>query len=133
MKSITDPPPEDDTYNIFIWTVIEPCMGVICACLPTLGPLFQGGHSLETMIGTLRSYLRLGSQSKTSINQDKGFKPFESPADHAAKSYPDDAFILTSIKGRRSEDLESRNSTDAGIYVGTKVSRSESERQAPGI
>ena len=29
----------DVFYDIFIWTTIEPCLGVVGCCLPTLGPL----------------------------------------------------------------------------------------------
>lgn len=35
---------EDLTWivgEVFIWSSIEPCIGILCACLPTLHPLFR--------------------------------------------------------------------------------------------
>lgn len=124
----TYPHLKDDTYNIFIWTVIEPCLGVICACLPTLGPLFQGRHTLETLLGSIRSYLGIGSHKnhcKTSINKSRSFDAWKSHTNQPAGTYhemPDDAIFLTSIYGRQLEDVQSQNSTDEGVYARTNVS-----------
>jgi len=41
-------------YYLLIWTSIEPCMGVIGACLPSCRPLFQG-FSPESLFGSIRS------------------------------------------------------------------------------
>ena len=44
-------------------------MGVICACLPCLGPLFKEGRSTKSLFGSARSYFRGGSAgSKNSKN-----------------------------------------------------------------
>ena len=43
-----------------LWTSIEPTLGVIGACLPTLGPLFQG-VSPESVIRSIRSQISLHS------------------------------------------------------------------------
>ena len=70
-------------------------MGVICACLPTLGPLFQGDHSIESSIGSIRSYLGINSKkqnSKSIVNR---------------RQIPDDAIVLTSINTRHLDDVES--------------------------
>ena len=94
-------------------------MGVVCACLPTLGPLFQEKHSMESFLGGIRSYLRLGSQnpnSKSSLN-------------HQQTS--DDAVVLTSIQARHLDDLESHDVAREGIYVHTKLSTSQTERPVP--
>ena len=112
---------EDDTYDIFIWTVIEPCMGVVCACLPTLGPLFQGSHSVESFIGSIRSYLGIDSQSQTS----------KSNVNHRQMS--DDGIVLTSIHARDLDDAESHNFAEEGIYVHTKMSKSETERHTSQV
>lgn len=56
---------EDFTYdlaNIIIWSAIEPCFGIICACLPTLGPIFRG-RSPESLIGRLSGLFNGGSSS----------------------------------------------------------------------
>lgn len=43
-----------------LWTSIEPTLGVIGACLPTLRPLFQG-ISPESVIRSIRSQISLPS------------------------------------------------------------------------
>ncbi|KUJ17954.1 uncharacterized protein LY89DRAFT_683928 [Mollisia scopiformis] len=47
-------------YYTIIWTSIEPCMGVIGACLPSLRPIFLG-FSPESLVGSIRSVLSLRS------------------------------------------------------------------------
>ena len=42
------------------WTVPETCIAVVCACLPTLRPIFIG-MSPESVIGSIRSALSLRS------------------------------------------------------------------------
>lgn len=109
-------------------------MGTICACLPTLGPLFRGKHSLGSLIGSIRSYLGIGSQgrhSESNVNQSHRFEISKSPPNTSNQSYrqmPDDAILLTSIHGRQLEDVESRGSVEEGIHVQTKISTIESER-----
>ena len=29
-------------HNIMVWSVIEPCVGLVSACLPVMGPLLRG-------------------------------------------------------------------------------------------
>ncbi|KAK4692427.1 hypothetical protein P7C71_g4771, partial [Lecanoromycetidae sp. Uapishka_2] len=52
-------------YPLVIWTSVEPCLGVISACLPTLRPLFSG-LSPESILGSIKSTLSLRSFSKRS-------------------------------------------------------------------
>ena len=35
----------DVHYDFLIWTSVEPCLGVVGCCLPTLGPLVDLKHS----------------------------------------------------------------------------------------
>ena len=61
----------DHDYYLLIWTSIEPCMGVIGACLPSCRPLFQG-FSPESLVGSIRSALSLRSiGSKDNMRQRK--------------------------------------------------------------
>jgi len=53
----------DVTYHegpLFYWTVPECCLSVVCACLPTLRPIFHG-WSPESLMGSVRSALSLSS------------------------------------------------------------------------
>ena len=61
----------DDTYGIFIWTGIEPCLGVICACLPCLGPLFREGGSTKSLFASARSFFR-GSSAASKDDKVSG-------------------------------------------------------------
>lgn len=86
-------------------------------CLSTdTGPLFQGDHSIESSIGGIRSYLRIDSKnqnSKSIVNR---------------RQIPDKAIVLTSINTRHLDDVESHIVAEEGIYVQTKLSKSETER-----
>lgn len=91
-------------------------MGVVCVCLPTLGPLFKGNHSIESFLGSVRNYLRIDPQnqnSKSSINH---------------RQISDDAVVLTNRNTSHLDDLGSHNFAEEGIYVQTKLSKSETER-----
>ena len=46
----------------FYWPLVESCLGIVAACLPTLRPLFQG-MSPESVIRSIRSALSLQSFS----------------------------------------------------------------------
>ena len=54
-----------------IWSVVEPHMSVVAACLPTFGPLYQHVGSPASMIRSLRSLLSISSiSSKTTGKGD---------------------------------------------------------------
>ncbi|PGH15911.1 hypothetical protein AJ79_02078 [Helicocarpus griseus UAMH5409] len=55
----------DITYilsDVFIWSTVEPCIGIVCACLPSLQPLFQCiirtvfGSSIGNIFATSRNF-----------------------------------------------------------------------------
>ena len=119
---------QDDTYNIFIWTAIEPCVGIVCACLPALGPIFQGAHSPGSLIGSIRNYVNLRTQgshlSKSSLWTSHPRSQPEQWRDSSSKSFhrtPEDAIILTSAYGRRPDDTEDKAIPPKGIFVHTKM------------
>ena len=126
----------DDTYNVFIWTSIEPCVGIVCACLPTLGPLFTAGHGAESMLGSFKNYMRLRTQSNRSkrtgggsagSSQQKGSKVMMMGDDSMTKSLyqmPGDAVIMTSINGQGTEVVRDRKGPE-GILVESTISRSQ--------
>lgn len=53
-ESIADTNWIDISSNLSIWSVIEPCISIIAACLPTLGPLVRDGVSLQSLIRSLQ-------------------------------------------------------------------------------
>ncbi|KAL9102100.1 MAG: hypothetical protein Q9187_009165, partial [Circinaria calcarea] len=129
---------QDDLTNIFIWTAIEPCMGVICACLPTLGPVFQGGYLPESLLGSFKSYLLLlsrSNRSKSSVENDVGrekLEQFHSTPVEAFHRMPEDAVISTNVHGRQLNDVENQAIPAEGIVVNTKLSTSDDDSRAFG-
>ena len=60
--------PVDTTYDTvqpLIWSIIEPCTGIICACLPILRPLIQICSSkLSNLVHLLSSAIRTPSGTR---------------------------------------------------------------------
>lgn len=76
---------------------------------------------MESFIGSIRSYLGIDSQnqnSKSSVNH---------------RQISDDAIVWTSIDARHLDDVESHTLAEEGIYVQTKLSKSETERHTSNV
>jgi len=43
-----------NNVSIFVWAILEPCLGIICTCLPLLHPYFKR-HAPEVILGASRS------------------------------------------------------------------------------
>ena len=90
--SITDTKWVALSSNLSIWSVIEPCISIIAACLPTLGPLIRDGTSLQSLIRSLhlrsakrnRSTLIESNRSKRQVQDDL------SPSGRAWHKFPED-------------------------------------------
>ena len=93
---------------------------------------------METLISSIRGYLRFRPWthlSKSSLDNTHGNEASKIPYDSSAKSnhkMPDAAVILTSIHGRRLNDIERQQIAAEGIYVQTKVSSHGNERHPSG-
>ena len=104
-------------------------MGVICACLPALAPLFQGGHSVQSLIGNVRSFVRDSTQyyrGKGRISTSNDVQNWKLPNDSSVKSYhqiPDDAVVLH--KGKP-DDIEAQGSATEKIDMQPGIKDSES-------
>ncbi|RAL07847.1 uncharacterized protein BO97DRAFT_428887 [Aspergillus homomorphus CBS 101889] len=48
--------------DVFIWSSVEPCIGIVCACLPTLQPLLR--HLIKRFSGTRAGRYILGSSGR---------------------------------------------------------------------
>ena len=89
-------------------------MGVICACLPTLGPLFQDGHSMQNLLGYVRSFLRSSTQfyrSRGRISASNNVQNWKPPNDSSIKFYrqvSDDAVVLVCTPGGKPGDIEAQ-------------------------
>ena len=36
--------------NVYVWSTVEPCVGIICACLPVLQPIIRSAMKMEHFI-----------------------------------------------------------------------------------
>jgi len=60
--------PNDNRYKlvtkVYMWDRIEPCASIVCACLPTFGPLLRGHRLIESIIRS--AFSRFSSKSSRS-------------------------------------------------------------------
>ena len=62
----------DVSINLIIWSEIEPCMSIVAACLPTFGPLIQGGFSLPSLARSFQSRIFKQSTSTSTESEPRG-------------------------------------------------------------
>lgn len=53
--------------DVFIWSSVEPCIGILCACLPTIRPLLRA--VLRYLLGPLRAERTFGPSSDRAVNE----------------------------------------------------------------
>ena len=51
--------------DVFIWSSVEPCIGIVCACLPTLQPLLKS--TLKRILGSSRVAGNFGASSSQEV------------------------------------------------------------------
>ncbi|KAH6678731.1 hypothetical protein B0J14DRAFT_330726 [Halenospora varia] len=90
-KGLADPTYEV-TY-ILVWTAIEPCTSIICACLPVLGPLFL--------------FRGRGTQGHSSSGPESGSRPWISQS-LPSKAPSEASMELRYLHGNRSMGSEGR-------------------------
>jgi len=104
-----------------IWSEVEACWSIVCACLPTLGPLFRNGRAPESIINSVRC--AFSKRSSESLNGSKSKKSSDSRSSHFQPQYP--SSINTEITGGHSEARLPKD-----ITVQTTVSSSEEMRES---
>ncbi|RHZ57293.1 putative integral membrane protein Pth11-like [Aspergillus thermomutatus] len=55
--------------DVFIWSSVEPCIGIVCACLPTLQPLLRS--TLKSIFGSSRIAGKFGASSSQEVELDR--------------------------------------------------------------
>ena len=107
-------------------------MGVICACLPTLAPLFQGGNPMQSLMGNVRSFVRNSTQSYRSrgrISASNDVQSWKPPNDSSVKFYrqvSDDAVVLICTPGGKPDDIETQGRATETIIFQSDAIKSES-------
>ncbi|KAL9625613.1 MAG: hypothetical protein Q9160_000326 [Pyrenula sp. 1 TL-2023] len=128
----------NDSYNVFLWTAIEPCTGIVAACLPPVAPLFKDKRSLQSLFASAaffsRVHTRNGSRESTSVPRHGSQTPDQKASSSLSDQLPlfrggDHAGItLTTVvlgkdgEGDREKYPEAAHSLD-GNAVGAVVAR----------
>ncbi|KAI4143777.1 MAG: hypothetical protein LQ340_006875 [Diploschistes diacapsis] len=116
----------DEAFNVFLWTSIEPCLGIVAACLPVLGPLFRETRSLASVFNSVALFSRLRSRNR-SHQSDIISEQKQPPLVHDGVDR--EAIIMTTIKSK-SDMLTQCSETDSaeGITVNTAISQTQHDR-----
>ncbi|EER38060.1 conserved hypothetical protein [Histoplasma capsulatum var. duboisii H88] len=131
--------------NIFLWSFVEPCIGIVCACLPTLRPLLQKvsrvlfgtefGKSFSSGPGISPGLVR--TQQSTTVDgtkkQKNGFQRMKGAVGEKPESGngrmrlrpTEDETALTTVSAQFEMDDFRRN--------GASDADSESQNQSSGI
>ncbi|KAF2123210.1 hypothetical protein BDV96DRAFT_639750 [Lophiotrema nucula] len=111
------------------YALTESCVAVVCACLPTLRPLFES-RSLESVLGTVRSMLRSRSSrsSKSSSHRSDDEKRLDTPkSEKSGKSGKSMPRVLHGTAGSMSDmpDLGPFMTDAASSKDHTRTSKTE--------
>ncbi|KAL5344158.1 integral membrane protein Pth11-like protein [Aspergillus crustosus] len=52
--------------NIYVWSTVEPCVGILCACLPTLQPLVR--LCIKKILGSSATHGRWGNSTSKGVS-----------------------------------------------------------------
>jgi hypothetical protein len=67
---------QDYTAPVFFWTNIEMSMAVVCACLPTLRPIWVHMFPKQTVTGNASYELGYGSSRRTNRQTNQNSTPY---------------------------------------------------------
>ena len=110
--------------QVFIWSELEPCLGIINACLPVLPPVVS--HICPLAVFRWKPWSRTGSKTPGSGADSSLTRPDLRPVNAEAKKFrrlKEDVYPLTSIS------FGGRNHADAVAYGPSGVALGHSESQ----
>lgn len=88
--------------DVFIWSSVEPCIGIVCACLPTLQPLFR--RAFKSLLSSKGAHttgpsqrIASGSKHKKKIpsGSESRFHHLNSQEDTHFRPHDDEARLTT--------------------------------------
>ncbi|KAI4260462.1 MAG: hypothetical protein L6R42_004053 [Xanthoria sp. 1 TBL-2021] len=97
--------PTWDNVDVTIWSTVEPCIGVVCACLPIMGP-FLRTHILSFSTSVLRS--RQSGSAHTGKSGSRDRKSFGRIGAEGKGSH---------VKGSQDEEMGIPLREAPGVYV----------------
>ena len=105
-----------------IWSSIEPTVGVLCACLPTLGPVLNR-HALESMISSVLSFFTIHSNhseaTSVPLSLDRPKKPKNDATARPFYPMDDEQSLVTDARGQRDSPEEGNTLSSKKIQVDT--------------
>ncbi|KAL1985736.1 hypothetical protein VTN96DRAFT_7484 [Rasamsonia emersonii] len=103
---------EDLTWNIsdsFVWSCVEPCIGIVCACLPTLRPLLRRvfGHLFWSTSKRSQTPNNSNSAGFKSSQNGRAFFRLPDGSNRNASTAPEDEVGLTNnVEGAKYDDAK---------------------------
>ena len=111
--------------KVILWSAIEPLVGVTCACLPTLGPVFQQ-RTLQSILHSLGSFFDLRSRQSA-----KSWVSHSTRSGHSeSKIRPvnDQRSLVTTVDSRLEHGRSSENVPLQSIMVHSSLQSDVQQR-----
>ena len=125
----------DNSTKVVLWSAIEPCVGIICACLPTLGPVFQR-RTLQAIIDSVGSFFTIhskqNSDSQYSLPTVNELVTRKQPSDSKARPYypmDDEQSLVTSVQPLSENERRPEDFPLESIMVNSSMERNVEQRK----
>lgn len=93
--------------DVYLWSTIEPCIGIVCACLPTLNALLRRGTKLvlgsnaERLFGSFSLSASRRKRRDRSQSKSHSFQQLDAREGcQNARLRPEDEIVLTTVSAR---------------------------------
>ncbi|KAE8365612.1 hypothetical protein BDV27DRAFT_144277 [Aspergillus caelatus] len=105
--------------DVYLWSTIEPCIGIVCACLPTLNALLRRttklvlGSNAERLFGSFSLSASRKKRRDRSQSKSRSFQQLDAREGcQNARLRPEDEIVLTTVSAH-SEPNSYQRDTDS--------------------
>ncbi|KAJ1708398.1 integral membrane protein PTH11-like protein [Aspergillus flavus] len=109
--------------DVYLWSTIEPCIGIVCACLPTLNALLRRttklvlGSNAERLFGSFPLSASRRKRRDKSQSKSRSFQQLDgNEATPNAQLRPEDEIVLMTVSAH-SEPNSYRRDTDSVVLM----------------
>ncbi|KAB8204989.1 hypothetical protein BDV34DRAFT_213374 [Aspergillus parasiticus] len=109
--------------DIYLWSTIEPCIGIVCACLPTLNALLRRttmlvlGSNTERLFGSFSLSASRRKRRDRSQSKSRSFQQLDgNEATPSSQLRPEDEKVLTTVSAH-SEPNSYKRDTDSVMLM----------------
>ncbi|KAE8326683.1 hypothetical protein BDV39DRAFT_205598 [Aspergillus sergii] len=102
--------------DIYLWSTIEPCIGIVCACLPTLNALIRRttklvlGSNAERLFGSFSLSASRRKRRDRSRSKSRPFQQLDgNEATPNAQLRPEDEIVLTTVSAHSEPNSHKRD------------------------